>query len=465
MQPATASAAGEEVGVSVLPVIFEDESLAGFRPLAWSVPVGELRCGVLNLRERVEHVTGQRPVLLLRRHLEDLAGAHGHAVDPARLRTHVAGGGRLLLVSGRLGAGWDTLAEAWRTAQYADLAWRDDCGWLALAAGGDAALELVGSWEAWRRSARDSGCWRRPDVAPPPWRIEPPAEVGGLTGAFRRIWDLVPATGAALRGDLERLAGRLPARRIWGAVPLDPAADWTAAVDLRTWDAAPLPGVQVRGGERFLLGPECDLAPGVAVDAGKGPVVLGRNVRVLPHCYLEGPLFIGSGSLVKAGAAIYGETSLGAAVKVAGEVGESTVLDLANKQHDGFLGHAYVGSWCNLGAGTTCSDLKNNYGTIRVDLGGGAEDSGQRFVGLLMGEHCKTAIGTLFNTGTTVGFASNVFGAGFPAKFLPCYTWGDGAAAERQDPERALATARTALARRGCELTTGHAVLFRHLGG
>ena len=165
------------------------------------------------------------------------------------------------------------------------------------------------------------------------------------------------------------------------------------------------------------------------------------------------------------GATIYGETSLGAVNKVAGEIGESTFLDFSNKQHEGFVGHAYLGSWCNLGALTTNSDLKNTYGTIRVDLGGGAEDSGLRFVGLMMGEHCKTAIGTLFNTGTTVGFASNVFGSGFPDKCLPCYTWGDGRQSSRMDGERALAIAATVMQRRGCRLTPGHEAVFRGLDG
>ncbi len=234
--------------------------------------------------------------------------------------------------------------------------------------------------------------------------------------------------------------------------------------DKRSWlDAVPLLDAGARGvadrvcgGEpgHVWLGPDCRLAPGVAIDASAGPVVLGAGVRVLPHAYLEGPLYVGSGSLIKAGATIYGETSLGAVTKVAGEIGESTFLDFANKQHEGFIGHAYLGSWCNLGALTTNSDLKNTYGTIRVDQGAGEEDTGLRFVGLMMAEHGKTAIGTMFNTGTVVGFASNVFGAGFPAKCLPNWTWGDGASEVRQDPARALATARTVMARRGCRFTT-----------
>ena len=136
-----------------------------------------------------------------------------------------------------------------------------------------------------------------------------------------------------------------------------------------------------------------------------------------------------------------------------------------NKQHEGFIGHAYLASWCNLGAMTTCSDLKNTYGTIRVDQGDGPRDSGRRFVGLMMGEHGKTAIGTLFNTGTTAGFASNVFGAGFPAKCLPCFTWGDGRDDGRQDPARARAVAVTVMARRDCRTTTGHDAVFSYLSG
>ncbi len=452
--------------MSTLPVIFEDESLTGFRPLAWSQPVCELRIGLLNLRERLRHVTGQEPVLLLRDVLGEMAAAHGHPLGLAKPRRHVAAGGRLLLVSGRIGAGWQLLREAWQAPADEDLAWRDDCGWLALSASGEYAQALLSSWEEWQRGAKDSGCWRAESVRPPAWQAPVAAVAGQVTGACRRIWDLVPATAAAIREDLSQLGRCLPARRIWGALPLDGTqAPWAAAVDLAPWHDVARPEIQVTGGGTFLVGPGCDLAAGVSVDTSRGAVVLGRDVRVLPHSYLEGPLYIGSGSLVKAGAAIYGETSLGAVSRVGGEIAESTFLDLTNKQHEGFIGHAYLGSWCNLGAMTTCSDLKNTYGTVRVDLGDGPQDSQQRFVGLLMGEHGKTAIGTLFNTATVVGFASNVFGGGFPAKHLPCFTWGDGSGATRQDPERALATARTVMSRRGCRLTTGHEQIFRYLAG
>lgn len=459
--------------MALVPVIFEDETLAGFRPLTWSQPVSELRCGLLNLRERLTHITGEPPIQLLRDFLVELATSHGHRIGTEALSRAATTGARLLLVNGRLGARWDLLDDLVQTASVGDLAWRDDSGWLAFSVAGEAARALLDSWSAWQAEASASGSWRRADRHPPVWQPVPPTSVVAMDGAWRRIWDLVPATAEAIRLDLERLGDRLPQRKIWGALPADPdRADWTAPVELVRWSEVAQEGVQVRGAGELLVGPGCDIAPGVAIDTSAGPVILGRDVRVMPHSYLEGPLFIGSGSLVKSGTAIYGETSLGAVNKVAGEIAESTFLDFTNKQHEGFIGHAYVGSWCNLGAMTTCSDLKNTYGNIRVDLGSGPEDSGQRFIGLLMGEHGKTAIGTLFNTATVVGFASNVFGQGFPAKFLPCFTWGDGRAPTgdqiepgRQDPERALSTATVVMARRGCTTATGHATIFRFLAG
>jgi len=168
---------------------------------------------------------------------------------------------------------------------------------------------------------------------------------------------------------------------------------------------------------------------------------------------------------VKAGARLYGESSFGIGNRLAGEVGESTFGDFTNKQHEGFIGHAVLGSWVNLGALTTCSDLKNNYGDVKVDLGNGPQATGQRFVGLLAGDHVKTAIGTLFNTGTCVGFASNIFGDGMPPKHVPAFSWGGRADDPPYGLEAALATARVVLGRRGCRLEPAHEQLFRVLAG
>ena len=447
--------------MSFLPVIFEDQTLRGFRPLAWSVPVCELRCGLLNGRERVAATAGVEPVLLVRGMLQGLAAAGGYR---AGMGDVIAAGQDILLLSARLAFHWDLLERAMAAAEAGPVAWRDAEGWLAVTVPAGGVAAAMQGWRQWERDADEAGCWRDPAAPLPGFEPATAADPESVDGALSRIWDLVPATAAAIAADLQRLGGRLPARRTWGAVP-DGEAAWAEATDLAPLDAAAWPGVTVRGDAPVLAGADIDLAPGTVIDAKAGPVVLGRGVRVLPHSYLEGPLYLGNHSLVKAGTTIYGETSIGAVCKVAGEIGESTFLDFVNKQHEGFIGHAYLGSWCNLGALTTCSDLKNTYGNIRVDLGHGAEDSGRRFVGLLMGEHGKTAIGTMFNTGTTVGFSSNVFSSGFPDKCLPCYTWGDGGGTERQDHARALATAATVMQRRGCRCTPGHDEVFRSLAG
>jgi UDP-N-acetylglucosamine diphosphorylase/glucosamine-1-phosphate N-acetyltransferase len=445
-------------------IIFEDHTAAALRPLSWSVPVYELRCGLLNLRERLAVLTGREPELLPRGLLAPLARECGHAVAGVDGPRHV------LMLSARVGAAWEVLAALLAAAESgAGWCWRDDEGVLAACLDGAAGEIFLAAWQRWDDAAAATGCWRDPAVAVPvfepavPSRAPAVPAVVAIPLAWRRLWDLVPALAEALKGDAVVVADRgLPPRRPWGVVPeAGRTPVWAHGSSLRPPD---LPGVHLIAAERVLVADEVRVGPGVVIDATAGPVVLDRGVQILPHTHLEGPLYLGPGAVVKTGARLT-ECSVGAVCKVAGEIGESTFLDFVNKQHDGFIGHAYLGSWVNLGAMTTCSDLKNNYGHIRVDAGAGEEDSRLRFLGLMMAEHGKTAIGSLFNTGTTVGFASNVFAVGFPPKSLPNFTWGDGRGAARQDPARAAATAAVAMGRRGCRFTDGHDVLFRRLGG
>jgi UDP-N-acetylglucosamine diphosphorylase/glucosamine-1-phosphate N-acetyltransferase len=200
---------------------------------------------------------------------------------------------------------------------------------------------------------------------------------------------------------------------------------------------------------------------GAILDASRGPIFLGDEVHIQQNAVILGPAAIGPHSVVRIGAKIEGPVSFGPVTKVGGEVEGSIVQGHSNKQHDGYLGHAYVGSWVNLGALTTNSDLKNNYGTVRVWTPEGDVDTGQQFVGVFIGDHTKTAIGTLLNTGTVIGFSANVVGTGFPPKHVPSFSWGDGS--EGYDLEKALAVARGVMARRHTALEPADEVLFRSI--
>ncbi len=202
----------------------------------------------------------------------------------------------------------------------------------------------------------------------------------------------------------------------------------------------------------------------VVIDASDGPVWIARGVKIMHHSVIIGPAYIGAGSTIKIGAKIYENTSLGPVCKVGGEVEGSILQGYSNKQHDGFLGHAYLGSWINLGADTNNSDLKNNYGEITVYLNGNPIHTGKRFLGLIMGDHSKTAINTMFNTGTIVGVNCNIFGAEMPPKFVPSFSWGNGAGGfHTYRLDKAMAVARVVMERRNVPFTEKTAHLFQYV--
>ncbi len=463
-------------------VVFEDHSVVDFRPLAWSLPLYEIRGGLLNLRERFERdlpeVGGQARLGLLPRGLlaalQELNCEPGTVVGVEACRAAAQRGGALF-VNARLGALARFPGALCRAAAGQEWAWADEGGLLACALGPARAVAWLAAWADWEKRAAAAGVWsrdaRRPAAFAPDLADLGPCPVDPTEGrqqgaAWRGLWELVPGLGEAIGADCALTAAQagLPPRRPFGIVP-DPGAwpdqpPWAMGTTLAKLAGGARPDLHVQG--EVWIGSEASLAPGTVIDGQAGPVVLDRGVQVQPHCYLQGPLYIGPATLVKAGARIYGETSIGAGCRVAGEIAESLFLDFVNKQHEGFIGHAVLGAWVNLGAGTTCSDLKNNYGAVRIDYGLGPVDTGLRFVGVSMAEHAKSAIGTLFNTGSVVGFASNVFGAGFPPKTLPNYTWGDPAGAP-YDAKRAAAVAATVMARRGCRFLPAHERLFLDL--
>ncbi|MFQ5708868.1 MAG: GlmU family protein [bacterium] len=223
------------------------------------------------------------------------------------------------------------------------------------------------------------------------------------------------------------------------------------------------PGATLLNSEQICIGEASQVKAGAVLDADAGPILLGKGVTVMPNAVIQGPAFVGDGSTIKIGAKIYEGTAIGQVCKIGGEVEESIIHSYSNKQHEGFLGHAYLGSWTNLGADTNNSDLKNNYGFVKVFIDDRWVDSGCQFVGLFMGDHSKAGINTMFNTGTVVGVMSNVFGAGFPPKHIPSFAWGGSAGFVEHELEKALETARRVMVRRKVPMSPPSEKLFRHL--
>ncbi len=188
-----------------------------------------------------------------------------------------------------------------------------------------------------------------------------------------------------------------------------------------------------------------------------GPVYIGRDAEVMEGCLVRGPFALGEHGGLKMAAKIYGATTIGPHCKVGGEVSNAVFFGYSNKGHDGFIGNSVIAEWCNLGADTNCSNLKNNYGT--VDVWNYPTESylssGMQFHGLIMADHAKSGINTMFNTGTTVGVAANVFDGGFPDKFIPSFTWGGAGEKQTFRFDKALEVAERMMARRDIKLTQG----------
>jgi UDP-N-acetylglucosamine diphosphorylase/glucosamine-1-phosphate N-acetyltransferase len=211
------------------------------------------------------------------------------------------------------------------------------------------------------------------------------------------------------------------------------------------------------------IGGKSVVSPGVVLDATEGPIVIGERVRIYPHAVIEGPCFVGDGSTIKISGKIYGKTTIGPGCKIGGEVEHSIFHSHVNKQHDGFVGHSYVCPWVNLGAGTTTSNLKNTYGTVRVIINGKHIDSGRMFVGLTAGDHVKVGINGTLDTGTVIGPSSNVFGTAIPPKSIPAFAWGSGASFVTYDVGRGISVAETVMKRRGVQATDSYKELFRNV--
>jgi len=212
------------------------------------------------------------------------------------------------------------------------------------------------------------------------------------------------------------------------------------------------------------------LEPGVemkycTLNASKGPIYLGKNSEVMEGSIIRGPFALGENSVVKMGAKIYGATSIGPYSKVGGELGNVCIQAYSNKGHEGYLGNSVLGEWCNIGADSNSSNLKNNYAEVRLYDYTTAkfEPSGLQFCGLIMGDHSKCGINTMFNTGTVVGVSANIFGSGYPRNFIPSFAWGGASGFSTFKLEKQFEVAEKVMARRKQELTDLDKKILGHI--
>ena len=186
------------------------------------------------------------------------------------------------------------------------------------------------------------------------------------------------------------------------------------------------------------------------LNASSGPIYIGKDAEIMEGSAVRGPFAMGESSVLKLNTKIYGATTLGPYCKVGGEVNNSVLMAYSNKGHDGFLGNSVIGEWCNLGADTNNSNLKNNYATVKLwhyETGRFA-NTGLQFCGLIMGDHSKCGINTMFNTGTVIGVSANIFGSGFPRNFVPSFSWGGASGFTEYKTNKVFEVAEVVLKRR-----------------
>jgi UDP-N-acetylglucosamine diphosphorylase/glucosamine-1-phosphate N-acetyltransferase len=394
-------------------ILFDDAVSRAWEPFALTRPGGELRFGALTTRARAERLFGARCVA----HLcaDHLAGFEEGDAPPVLSCADAPAEGDRLFLSSRAVPAWGS-GEEWRARR-----------------GGAGALIVGGEVAGWFAPAGTP--------APSTSFFESPTTVLDRTGAVELEGRMIGPVWELMSGNPAQVAMDVAALFPDAAEPELPA------------------GAHRLGTHALVMGTGVEIEPCVVIDTSTGPVWLDDGVAVKAFTRLQGPAYVGRGTLILGGS--LEAVTIGAGCRIRGEFAQSVCLDRVNKAHDGHIGHAYLGAWVNLGAETTNSDLKNNYGTVRLWTPEGERDTGELKVGCFLGDHVKTGIGLLLNTGTIVGAGSNLYGAQLPPKFVPPFSWGTGDDLTAYRVDKFLDVAARAMARRGVTLSEAAADQLR----
>lgn len=256
---------------------------------------------------------------------------------------------------------------------------------------------------------------------------------------IKNTWDLFSFNDIALKADFELITeGRI---------------------------SQPIPdGVRYLNKENIFIEEGAEILFSV-LNASKGPIYIGKDTLIMEGALIRGPFALGERSVVKMGAKIYGATTIGPFCTVGGEVNNSILSGYSNKGHDGFLGNSVLGEWCNIGSDTNNSNLKNNYSEVRLwnYETENFSKTGLQFCGLIMGDHSKCGINTMFNTGTVIGVSANIYGSNFPRNFIPSFSWGGAAGFSTYQMEKVIETATLVMKRREVDFDEKEQRILEHI--
>jgi len=384
-------------------ILFDDETRFRLLPFTHTRPVADIRCGILTMRERWERMLGQKTSTLTDTYLQPVF--------------HLEASNDNLLVNASVFA-TEELVNAVLALKEGEQLVQE--GLLIAARFSNAEIHFH------NLVAHVQHLTARP--------------YSGALNRLQHIWDIFSQNERAIKEDF--------------------------ALITKGRKSQPIPEhVIVNGKENIFLEEGAIVNAGVIINASSGYVYLAKDAEILEGSMLRGSVALGEHAVIKMGAKVYGATTIGAGCKVGGEISNVVFFANSNKGHDGYLGNAVIGEWCNLGADTNCSNLKNNYDYIKIwdEYSNKSVQTGLQFCGLLMGDHSKCGINTMFNTGTVVGVSANIYGGNFPEKFIPSFTWGGSEGMVTYDFNRAMDTAKRMMIRRNKELNEAEIAMLRHV--
>ncbi len=385
-------------------VLFDDEKRDNFLPLVYTRPVALLRLGIWTIKEKWERLFNMSASILTEEYLSE------------KFPLHIADDN--LLINGRY------LPNEYLISLIRDLSQNE-----AILSNGELVAVRLSS-------QRLSSVVDDEDID----SLDGIEIDRSLLRAIDHTWDLFLHNSVEIENDFSQLKRK----------------DKSQSVS---------PTNRIIGDKELLFLEEGVTMEYATINLTNGPVYIGKDATVMEGSMLRGPVAVLNNAVIKMGAKIYGACTFGPYSKVGGEVSQSLIIGYSNKGHDGYLGNSILGEWCNLGADTNTSNLKNNYGSVRVWDYSHKKfiDSGQQFCGLILGDHSKTGINTMLNTGTVAGVCCNIFGGGFPRTFIPSFSWGGSSGYSTNLLEKAYETAKIVMARRNQEFDELNQRILEHV--